>query len=86
MKLVKPGDTTANIILGQNPVLKGIGITISQLEHIFEIFGNKVLLILDGLDEIDVEKNKEIMDTIKGRKLLYCNVLATSRPHNTANI
>ena len=86
LKLVRPGDAIENIIMQQTPALEGLGITQKQLENILEAFGIKCLLILDGIDEIDLRKNEEIMKVIKDRKLLYCNVLVTSRPHSAAEI
>ena len=42
---------------------------------------NKILFILDGLDEYSSETNKEITDIMKGNKLNKVNYLITSRPH-----
>ena len=49
-------------------------------------FGCRCLLVLDGIDELDLKKNKEILNIIEGRRMLYCNVLVTSRPHSSAEI
>ena len=86
LKLVRPGDVIENIIIQQKPVLESLGINEKHIESILEKFGHRCLLILDGIDEIDLKKNEEILKLIKGRKLLYCNVLVTSRPHSSAEI
>ena len=51
LKLVSPGDSIHDIIIKQNPSLEEFGITSQQLTDMFYTFGNKCLLILDGLDE-----------------------------------
>ena len=90
MKLVQPGDVLENVIIQQNPVLEGLGVTDQRLKNILETFGQRCLIILDGFDEYtDVSGNKEHKDTIKllkGQKLLRCNVLLTSRPHCISNV
>ena len=90
MKLVQPGDVLENVIIQQNPVLEGLGVTDHRLKNILETFGQRCLIILDGFDEYtDVSGNKEHKDTIKmlkGQKFLRCNVLLTSRPHCISNV
>ena len=51
LKLVRPDDAIENVIIEQNPLLKGSGISQQKLNGVFQSFGNKCLLILDGLDE-----------------------------------
>ena len=86
LKLVKPGDVIENIIIQQTPALESLSIRQKQLNNILEKFGHRCLLILDGIDEIDLKKNDEIRKVIRGNKLVYCNVLVTSRPHSSADI
>ena len=86
LELVKPGDTIENIIIQQTPALESLSIRQKQLKMILEKFGHRCLLILDGIDEIDLKKNDEILKVIRGHKLLYCNLLMTSRPHSSADI
>ena len=86
LKLVKPGDAIENIIIQQTPALESLSIRQKQLKMILEKFGHRCLLILDGIDEIDLKKNDEILKVIRGHKLLYCNLLVTSRPHSSADI
>ena len=49
-----------NTIIEQTPVLEGLGITTKKMKGILETFGPKCLIILDGLDEIDIKYNEEI--------------------------
>ena len=86
LKLVKPGDVIENIIIQQTPALESLSIRQKQLGNILEKFGHRCLLILDGIDEIDLKKNDEVRRVIRGNKLVYCNVLVTSRPHSAAEI
>ena len=51
------------------------------LHWLMEHDPNKILFILDGLDEYSDETNKEITDIMKGNKLNKVNYLITSRPH-----
>ena len=49
-------------------------------------FGNRCLLILDGLDEHALGTNQDVLKIIRGEKLLSCNIIVTSRPHSTKQI
>ena len=42
---------------------------------------SRILLILDGLDEIDIRHHPEVDEILKGRKYKNCNVFVTSQPH-----
>ena len=86
LKLVRPGDAIENIIIQQTPVLEGLKIKSKQFASVIENFADKCLFIFDGMDEFDLSKNEEILKIIKGQKLLYGNVLVTSRPHGTGEI
>ena len=85
LKLVRPGDPIENIIIDQNPKLKGLKVSPQKLRAILENFGNKCLLILDGFDESDVN-NSEVLKLLRGEVFLNCNVLVTSRPHSVPKI
>ena len=41
MKLVQPGDVLENVIIQQNPVLEGLGMTDQRLKNILETFGQR---------------------------------------------
>ena len=86
MKLIRPGQGIENIIIDQTPVIEGLGVNEQKLKCILEVFGNKCLIILDGLDEHDLKSTDDIRKIIEGRKLLDCNVLLTSRPHSTETV
>ena len=84
LKLVRPGDVIENIIIQQTPPLEGMNVTPNQLKKILNTFGHRCLIIFDGLDEIPSKVKPEIEQIIKGRKLYYCNIFLTSRPHTVA--
>ena len=86
LKLVKPGSTIENIIIEQNLYMKGLKISDKRLENIIETFGNRCLLILNGLDEHALGMNHDVLRIIRGEKHLSCNILVSSRPHSTKQI
>ena len=86
LKLVQPSDAIENIIIQQTPEVEGMGVTAHKLKQILETFGDRCLLILDGLDEHAIGKNKDTLRIIKSQKLLNCNIIVTSRPHSTSKI
>ena len=86
LKLVKPGSTIENIIIEQNLYMKGLKISDKRLENIIETFGNRCLLILDGLDEHALGMNRDVLRIIRGERHLSCNILVSSRPHSTKQI
>ena len=86
LKLVNPGDAIENVIIDQTPVLEGLEITGAKIAKILKQFGPRCLLILDGLDEHALGQNEDVIRIMKGQKYLFCNVIATSRPHSTRDI
>ena len=86
LKLVKPGESIENVIISQISELEGINVTQKTLKDLLATFGNRCLLILDGLDEHALGQNEDVMKIIRGQKLLYCNVIVSSRPHSTKEI
>ena len=86
LKLVKPGESIENVIIKQRPELEGMNITQKKLGVLLETFGNRCLLILDGLDEHALGENEDVLKIIRGQKLLYCNVIISSRPHSIKEI
>ena len=86
LKSVHPNDTLEKVIITQRPELKGLGITPEKLESLIEHFGKRCLLILDGLDELAIRSNIDVLSVIKHEKYLNCNVLVTCRPHSTRDI
>ena len=86
LKLVQPGDTLEYAMIHQIPELEGLHVSPTKLESFIEHFGERCLLILDGLDEHAYGSNKDVGKVLQHRKYLNCNILITSRPHSTAEI
>ena len=86
LKLVKPGDVIENVIIKQNPYMKGLEITEQKVRSILQLLGSNSLLILDGLDEHALGTNGDVLSIIRGEKYLKCNIIVTSRPHSTRDI
>ena len=86
LKFVKPGAAIENIIIEQNLYMKGLKISDKMLENIIEVFGNRCLLFMDGLGEHALGINHDVLRIIRGEKNLSCNILVSSRPHNTKQI
>ena len=51
-----------------------------------ETFGNRTLLILDGLNEHALGQNVDVLKIVQWQKLSDCTILLTSRPHSTKDI
>ena len=86
LKLIRPGETIENIIIQQHAPLRAYRVTEKKLNYLIESFGNRCVIILDGFDENIINGNSDILEFFQGRKLLYCNVMMTSRPHSTQNV
>ena len=86
LKLVQPGDAIENAIIEQTPVLEGLKITPQRMKDMLEAFGEKCLVILDGLDEHVPGGNADVFKMIKGQKYLECNLMVSSRPHSTKGL
>ena len=85
LKLVKPDQTIEDILMQQCPSLRQQGVGPHDVRQLFDKFGEKCLIILDGFDEFD-GKNASVMELIAGDYLPQCSVLLTSRPHAVAHI
>ena len=86
LKFVKPGELIENVIIKQNPELEGLGVSPQKLRRILQRFGDKCLLILDGLDEHGLGRNEDVLKIIKNQKLLGCGIIVSSRPHSTRKV
>ena len=86
LKSVKPDEAIENAIIEQMPELEGLHIAPRKLESFIENFGDRCLLILDGLDEHALGQNKDVVKVIQHRKYLKCNILLTSKPHSTREV
>ena len=76
LKDTQPGDSIEHVILEKTPILKNSGILPEKLEDLFDNFGDKCLIILDG----SVGKPKIIINMMKsiGRR---CSVVVMALPH-----
>ena len=83
LKLVRPWDLIEDAIIAQIYALQGLNVTVKTLDAILKTFGNKCLLILDGLDENASGQNGDVMKIILRAKFYHTNVFITSRPHTT---
>ena len=86
LKLVEPGEAIENIIVRHTPAIEGMSITPDRVRQLLEQFSEECLLILDGLDEHALGQNEDVLKIIRGQKLLFCNIIVTSRPHSTAEV
>ena len=86
LKFVQPGDSIESVILKQNPELEALGVSPEKLHSVLDRFSERCLLILDGLDEHGLGKNKDVLKIIRKEKLLDCGVIVSSRPHNTKEV
>ena len=86
LNLVRAGETIENILIQQTPELDALNVTQQRLRKILDHHRNRVLLILDGLDQHALGSNDDIWKIITGQTLQQCNILLTSRPHNTRDI
>ena len=86
LKLVRPGMPIENVIIHQTPKLEDLSLKPEKLKSILDTFGDRCLLILDGLDEHALGKNEDVLKIIEGRKFLSCSIIVTSRPHSTNDI
>ena len=86
LKLVKPGDAIENVIIKQMPILQGRDVTPTKLQKILESFGDRCLIIFDGLDEHAFGQNEDVLRMIRGKKYLFCSMIVTSRPHSITDV
>ena len=86
LKFVKPGDSIENIIMQQNPELEGLSVTQEKLKTLLNRFSNRILVILDGLDEHRLGQNEDVLKIIKNEKLLDCRIVMSSRPYSVNEV
>ena len=85
LNFVQPNETIEDVIIKQNPELEGLG-TSPAKRSILDMFSERCLLILDGLDEHGLGKNQDVLKIIRKQKLINCGIIVSSRPHSTRNI
>ena len=86
LKFVQPGESIENVIIKQNPELEGLGVSPEKLHGILDRLSDRCLLILDGLDEHGLGKNRDVLKIISNEKMLNCGIIVSSRPHSTREI
>ena len=86
LKFVKPGEPIENVIMQQNPELVGLHISEQKLKVLLNGYNNRILIILDGLDEHRLGQNKDVLKIIKSKKLLDCSIVVSSRPHSVIEV
>ena len=86
LKFVRPGDSIENVIIQQTPELKALKITQEKLKALLIRFSNKILIILDGLDEHRLGQNEDVLKIIKNQTLLHCRIVVSARPHSAYEV
>ena len=86
LRLMNPDDSIESVIMEQHPELEGLKMSKQKVGAILNKFGDRCLLILDGLDEHGQGQNDEVLKIIRNQKLLNCGILVTSRPHSTTDV
>ena len=86
LKFVKPGDTIEKTVMQQHPELEGLQISQQKLKALLNRYSNRILIILDGLDEHGLGQNEDVLKMIKNQKLLGCGILVSSRPHSVNEV
>ena len=82
LKFVKPDDSIESAIFQQHTELRGLKLSERKLREMLERFGDRCLLILDGLDEHGLGKNRDVLKIIINETLLDCGIVVSSRPHS----
>ena len=86
LKFVKPGDPIEAVIIQQNPELEGLQISQQKLKELLNRYRNRILIMLDGLDEHSLGQNEDVLKMIKNQKLLDCGIVVSSRPHTVNEV
>ena len=86
LKLVELQQAIEDVIIQQNSELVGLGLSRQKLSNILNMFSDRCLLILDGLDEHGLGQNKDVLKIISGEKLLGSGIVIFSRPHSAKEI
>ncbi len=81
LRYVEPNQSIPSIITEQILTLKDENVGEDMLRDYLKSGTHRVLLVLDGLDEIELEKCPDIKDVIKGAAYRKCCIITTTRPH-----
>ena len=86
LKFVKPGEPIERVIMQQNPELEGLRISQQKLKALLNGYSDRILIILDGLDEHRLGQNEDVLKIIKSQKFLDCRIVVSSRPHSVKDV
>ncbi len=78
---MKPGEAVPKAVLHQMKTPEDIRISAGSINMNLVDPELRVLLVLDGLDEVDLEHHPQLRRILSGEELSSCCVLVTSRPH-----
>ena len=81
LRYVEPNQSIPFIIIEQIATLKDANVSEDMLRDYLKSGTHRVLLVLDGLDEIELDKCPDIKDMITGTEYRQCYILVTTRPH-----
>ena len=81
LRELEPTETVANTVVQQMHIAAESAITEGTINRYLTQCDENILLILDGLDEIDLKKYPQIKSILVGDEYKACCVLVTSRPH-----
>ena len=81
LRELQPTETVANTVLQQMHIPAESAITEGTINRYLTQCDENILLILDGLDEIDLKKYPQVRSVLVGKDYKACCVLVTSRPH-----
>ncbi len=81
VKYMIPNETIEQAIVHQIKMLKDNNIAYSAITNILKSNKFQVLLILDGLDEINMDKYQHVKTLIVGETFVKCWLLVTTQPH-----
>ena len=62
------------------------GVSAELIEKYLKSGRDRVLLILDGIDEITLKDHQPVKDVLEGKALRKCCILATTRPYVAENL
>lgn len=80
LRFVNPSHSIEEMIVEQNPILKGSEICPQTIKQILQEKGEGCLVLLDGYDEIS-DNLTAITDLLRKKTYPKCNIILTSRPH-----
>ncbi len=85
-KYINPNETIEQAIVHQVKTLKDNNIDYSSISKLLKSSDLEVLIVLDGLDDIDLEKYSHVKSLIEGEVFLKCWLLVTTQPYLVSRI